>query len=280
MSFEHWWNDTVRGKQKYWGRNTWQWHSFHHKTHTDWYGTAPPPRDKRMAIRPPWWLYFNKIIFKTSVRTFRRTQSVSITKTNRLILCRTIITGKCDNQMKHTHFVTNKQRLNVKHVVIYTVTTVFKSVNIAYSSDKVLSSVVRDTQTARHITRGIKTNAVDMVKGHPSFERDCTSPFDLPAKSICYLEDRKVTTALQNCDAVRSQRCSLETLGLCVLRRLDDNVLACLTLTSVKMNHIHTRDLPTTNHHLKQCACSVNLCRCYGCKNWSLTMTVENMVET
>jgi len=50
MSLEHWWNDTVTGKQKYWERNLWQWHFFHHKTHTDWHGTAPTPWDNRMAI--------------------------------------------------------------------------------------------------------------------------------------------------------------------------------------------------------------------------------------
>ena len=171
------------------------------------------------------------------------------------MLCRKIITVKCDNQMKHTHthFVTNTQRLNVKHVVVHTVTTVFKSVSIADSSDKLLSRAVRDMQTARHIARGITTNAVNMVKRHTSFERDCTSPFDLPAKSICYLEDRKVTMAPQNFDEVRSQRCSLETVRLCVLRQLEDNVLACLTLTSVNMDHIHTWDLLTTNHHSKEC---------------------------
>lgn len=120
--------------------------------------------------------------------------------------------------------MTNTQRLNVKHVVVHTVTTVFKSVSIADSSDKLLSSAVRDMQTARHIARGIKTNAVNMVKRHTSFERDCTSPFDLPAKSICYLEDRKVTMAPQNFDQVRSQRCSLETVRLCVLGLFDADV--------------------------------------------------------
>jgi len=169
------------------------------------------------------------------------------------MLCRKIINVKCDNQMKHTHYVTNTKRLNVKHMVVHTVTSVFKSVNIAYSSDKVLSSAVRDMQTARHIAKGIKTNAVNMVKRRTSFERDCTSPFDLPAKSICYLEDRKVTMAPQNFDEVRSQRCSLETVRLCVLRQLEDNVLACLTLTSSKMDHIHTWDLLTTIYHSKEC---------------------------
>jgi hypothetical protein len=116
------------------------------------------------------------------------------------MLCRKIITVKCDMQVKHTHFVTNMRRLNVKHVVVHTVTTVFKSVSIADLSDKVLSSAVREMQTARHVARRIKTNAVNMVKRHTSFERDCTSPFDLPAKSICFLEDRKVTTVPQNFD--------------------------------------------------------------------------------
>lgn len=129
----------------------------------------------------------------------------------------------------------------------------FKSVNIADSSDKVLSSAVREMQTARHIARGIKTNAVNMVKRHTGFERDCTSPFHLPAKSICYLEDRKVTMAPQNFDEVRSQRCSLENVRLCVLKQLEDNIVTCLSLTSVKMDHIHTWDLLTTNHHSKQC---------------------------
>ena len=168
------------------------------------------------------------------------------------MLRRKIITVKCDNHTHtHTHFLTNTQRLNVKHVVVHTVTTVFKSVSIADSRDKVLSSAVRDMQTARHIARGIKTNAVNMVKRHSSFERDCTSPSDLPAKSICFLEDRKVTVASQNFDEVRSQRCSLGTVRPCVLTQLEDNVLACLTLTSVKLQHIHTWDLLTTNHHSK-----------------------------
>lgn len=135
--------------------------------------------------------------------------------------------------------MTNTQCHNVKHAV-HTVTTVFKLVNIADSSDKVFSlpSAVRrptrDMQTARHTARGIKKNAVHMVNRHPSFELDCTSPFDLAAKSICYLEDRKVTMAPQNVDEVRSQRCSLETVRLCALRQLEDNV------TSAKMDHCHT----------------------------------------
>jgi hypothetical protein len=162
--------------------------------------------------------------------------------------------------------VTSHQCRNVKHAV-HTVTTVFKLVNFADSSGKVFSlrrSVprpTRDMQTARHIARGIKTNAVHMVKRHPSFERDCTSPFDLAAKSICYLEDRKVTMAPQNVDEVRSKRCSLETVRLCALRQLEHNV------TSAKMDHCHTWDLLTTNHH----------CSCYGFKNWYVKLRVKNI---
>jgi hypothetical protein len=34
-SMEHWWNDTDKGKQKYWEKNLPQCHFAHHKFHTD-----------------------------------------------------------------------------------------------------------------------------------------------------------------------------------------------------------------------------------------------------
>jgi hypothetical protein len=38
MSMEQWWNDTDRGKPKYWERNLFQWHFVHHKSNVDWPG--------------------------------------------------------------------------------------------------------------------------------------------------------------------------------------------------------------------------------------------------
>ena len=35
MGMEHWWNDTDRGKLKYWERNQLQWYIVHHKSHMD-----------------------------------------------------------------------------------------------------------------------------------------------------------------------------------------------------------------------------------------------------
>ena len=35
MSVEHWWNDTCRGKRKYWERNVSQCHFMHHKSYMD-----------------------------------------------------------------------------------------------------------------------------------------------------------------------------------------------------------------------------------------------------
>ena len=32
---EHWWNETDRGKPKYWGENLSQYHFVHHKYHMD-----------------------------------------------------------------------------------------------------------------------------------------------------------------------------------------------------------------------------------------------------
>jgi len=134
------------------------------------------------------------------------------------MLCRKIITVMCDNQMKHTH----THALWPTRSVLMSSTWWYTQLPLCLNQltsliqvTKILSCAVRDTQTAQHITRGIKTNAINMVKRHTSFERDCTSPFDLPAKSICYLEDRKVTMAPQNFDGVRSQRCSLDCKAVC-----------------------------------------------------------------
>jgi hypothetical protein len=38
---EHWWNDTDRGKLKYWEKNLSQYHFVHHKTHMDRPGIEP-----------------------------------------------------------------------------------------------------------------------------------------------------------------------------------------------------------------------------------------------
>jgi hypothetical protein len=35
-SMEHCWNDTDRGRQKYWEKNSFHFHSIHHKAHTGW----------------------------------------------------------------------------------------------------------------------------------------------------------------------------------------------------------------------------------------------------
>ena len=39
MSIEQWWNDTERGKLKYWKKNPYQWHFVYHKLLIDWPGT-------------------------------------------------------------------------------------------------------------------------------------------------------------------------------------------------------------------------------------------------
>jgi len=36
MGMEHWWNDTDRGKLKYWERNPVHCHFVHHKFNMDW----------------------------------------------------------------------------------------------------------------------------------------------------------------------------------------------------------------------------------------------------
>jgi len=44
MSREHWWNDTDRGKSKYWETNPSRCHFVHHKPHVVWPGVeAGPP---------------------------------------------------------------------------------------------------------------------------------------------------------------------------------------------------------------------------------------------
>jgi len=35
MGMEHWWNETDKGKLKYWQKNLPQWHFVHHKLHMD-----------------------------------------------------------------------------------------------------------------------------------------------------------------------------------------------------------------------------------------------------
>jgi len=41
MSVEQWWNDTDRGKAKYWEKNQWQLHFIYLKYHS---GTKPGPQ--------------------------------------------------------------------------------------------------------------------------------------------------------------------------------------------------------------------------------------------
>ena len=41
MGMQHWWNDTDRGKLKYWERNLSQCHFVQHKSHMDWLGIEP-----------------------------------------------------------------------------------------------------------------------------------------------------------------------------------------------------------------------------------------------
>jgi hypothetical protein len=43
ISVEHRWNDTDRGKLKYWEKNLSQRHSVHHKSHMDWPRIEPGP---------------------------------------------------------------------------------------------------------------------------------------------------------------------------------------------------------------------------------------------
>jgi hypothetical protein len=41
MGMEHWWNDTDRGKLKYWERDFSQCHFVRFKFHMDWLGIEP-----------------------------------------------------------------------------------------------------------------------------------------------------------------------------------------------------------------------------------------------
>jgi hypothetical protein len=43
MSMKHWWNDSDRGKLRYWERNMSQCHFFHHKCHMDLPGIEARP---------------------------------------------------------------------------------------------------------------------------------------------------------------------------------------------------------------------------------------------
>jgi hypothetical protein len=46
-STEHWWNDTDRGKLKYWEKNVSQWDIVHPKSHMIGLGTNPAVRAQR-----------------------------------------------------------------------------------------------------------------------------------------------------------------------------------------------------------------------------------------
>ena len=41
MKYDHWWNDTDRGKPKYSEKHLLQYHSVHHKSHMGWPGFEP-----------------------------------------------------------------------------------------------------------------------------------------------------------------------------------------------------------------------------------------------
>jgi len=44
ISIEHWWDDTDRGKQKYWQKNLFQCLLVHHKSHVDCPGIECGPQ--------------------------------------------------------------------------------------------------------------------------------------------------------------------------------------------------------------------------------------------
>jgi hypothetical protein len=51
MNMEHWWNDTDRGKLKYWERNLFHCDCVDHKSHTDGPENEPrPPQSVRMNV--------------------------------------------------------------------------------------------------------------------------------------------------------------------------------------------------------------------------------------
>ena len=84
MGMEHWWNDSDRGKLKYWERNLSQWYITHHISHafTD-PKSSPGLRGGRPASK-------RKICLNEHAKIHiltNREHSISITKTNRLVQC-------------------------------------------------------------------------------------------------------------------------------------------------------------------------------------------------
>ena len=96
ISVQHLWNDAGRGKPTCWEKNLSQHHFVHHKFH----GLARDrsreavERSRRLTARTVtglWSTIFVEIMNKNSVPTSQRTSSVSITKSNQLMLFREII---------------------------------------------------------------------------------------------------------------------------------------------------------------------------------------------